>query len=534
MQVLASARRFYWYCILLGTFAYVHPVHASPPGTGWGLSFADEFSGKELDTMKWSYNYPWGQTSSNRAFTNPNQVGIDNGNLVITAIDQRDPTAPPGVTVNGQYFSLDYTSGAINTSAKLSFTEGYVEGRFQMPSTSGTWSTFSMLQSGWPPEIDIFEVPSVGTSYFAKYHYGADLAHHQLYTYPLNTTQQLSQGFHTFGVEWSPTYMKFYFDGVMQRQVTDTSAISQAQNMYLLINLAIGGWAENPPPGAVFPTTLQADWVHVWEKTATYPASTSWTQAGSGLWDTASSWSNGSPRLNTQTATFGAVSASDVMVDWSNSHTVGGVRLNSSTNYTLGNGNDESIMLANPSGTALIDATDASGGSPNIINARLELYNNVTIRSPNKTLLLNGVITGQNGLRIESGQIAVNGNVNYSAATTVTGGELIFNGDAILPGTASILGGTLQINSLSASMHNITGSSLLNAGNGSTATHLTADSIAVGSLNIASGAIVTINPVGSTGTLAASAQVESVPEPSILMLILSAAAGALMIKQLRK
>ena len=46
------------------------------------------------------------------------------------------------------------------------------------------------------------------------------------------------------------------------------------------------------------------------------------------------------------------------------------------------------------SGTALIDATGATGTSTNFLNCRLDLHDNVTIRSPSKPLIIGGAITG--------------------------------------------------------------------------------------------------------------------------------------------
>ncbi len=99
------------------------------------------------------------------------------------------------------------------------------------------------------------------------------------------------------------------------------------------------------------------------------------------------------------TATFGSVGAGSVTVDWTNSRTVGGVVFNSGVNYTLGSGGNDSLMLTNystsgVSGTALIDATGATGTSTNFLNCRLDLHDNVTIRSPSKPLIIGGAITG--------------------------------------------------------------------------------------------------------------------------------------------
>jgi autotransporter-associated beta strand protein len=185
----------------------------------------------------------------------------------------------------------------------------------------------------------------------------------------------------------------------------------------------------------------------------------------------------------------------------------------------------------NDADTAWIDATSASGASPNIIDARLDLHSNVTIRSPNKPLTINGEITGPGALRIESGQITLNGAASYNGATTVTGGALIMNGAVVSLGSASITGGSLQINSMSATMHDITGSGALIVGQGSTAAMLSADYIAVGTLTLAPGSRVTINPIPG-GPL--SSTLQPVPEPSTWSLLLLTAAGALLIGHRRK
>ena len=167
--------------------------------------------------------------------------------------------------------------------------------------------------------------------------------------------------------------MTFYCDGVAKYSTTNTTAISQCSAMYMIINLAVGGWPGDPLADATWPITYQVNWVRVWEKTGSFPSTAAWTKAGSGSWDDATAWSTASvPLLNTQTVTLGSVAATNVTVDWTNSHTVGGLILNSSVNYTLGSGN-ESLMLTSSSpitneqpnsNTVLIDAGERHGNRP--------------------------------------------------------------------------------------------------------------------------------------------------------------------------
>jgi autotransporter-associated beta strand protein len=418
------------FCFLLGALIFVPCVQASPPGSGWGLIFADEFSGTTLDTMKWNYNYPWGSTHNHDAYMLPENVTVSNGLLTETGNNQ-------------SYGGKPYTSGAINSNGKFNHQYGYYEARIKTSSTQGAWPAFWMLQDGWPPEIDILEVPinpSAGLTVYnnnCALHYssGGGNASHGSYYY---TGADTSAGFHTYGVDWQADHMTFYCDGAAKYTTYDTSAISQCSAMYMIINLAIGGWPGDPLPDATWPITYQVDWVRVWEKTGSYPSSTTWTNSSNGSWDTSSNWSNGSPQLSTQTATFGAVSAGFIQVSWSNSRTVGSVVLNSSTSYALGSSSG-SLMLASSSGTSVIDATGVSGSGVNYINARLDLYNNLILRSnPSKPLVINGGITGPGGLRIESGQIVLGAAASYNGATTVTGGSLTLTGNGGLGSTANV------------------------------------------------------------------------------------------------
>jgi autotransporter-associated beta strand protein len=399
------------------------------------LLYADEFGGSSVDTQKWVTQYPWGPTHNHDAYMLSKNLSVANGVLTETA---KRETAPDGKA---------FTSGVISTGYNLfTYTYGYAEASIKLPTTLGSWPAFWGLYTGWPPEADLMEFPVFTSNpnynqYNISYHYtnssGSAASYGPGLTDP-SYAGDLTTSFHTYGMEWTSTYIKFYFDGhQMGSTITDTSAISQMGYMYLILNYAVGGWPGTPdttqwPVGHT--DTTQVDWVRVWKNTSGYSSTTSWTLAGNGSWDTSSNWSSGSPQICTQTATFGTVAASNVTVDWSNSRTVGGLVLNSSVNYTLGSGSsNNSIMLTSATpitseqpntNTVLIDASSATGTSPNVINSRLELYNNVTIRSPNKPLTINGAITGLGSLRIDSGQITLNNSASYSGSTTIAGGTL--------------------------------------------------------------------------------------------------------------
>ena len=136
----------WWCCVAVGMTVFVRSVQAGPPGTGWGVIFADEFGGSTLDSMKWNYNYPWGATHNHDAYMLPQNVTVGNGLLTESAYNQ-------------SYGGKPYTSGAINSDGKFNYQYGYYEANLKTSSTQGAWPAFWMLQSGWPPEIDIMEAP---------------------------------------------------------------------------------------------------------------------------------------------------------------------------------------------------------------------------------------------------------------------------------------------------------------------------------------------------------------------------------------
>jgi beta-glucanase (GH16 family) len=254
----------------------IYAQDAPQGGTGtWSLIFSDEFDGSTLNSQKWLAQYPPhfpnnGLSHNHRAWINPDQSTVSDGKLIITALDEKDPNSTDGTNQWASsfgYLSFDYTSGAICTYDKFTCTTGFIEGRFKVPSTLGTWPAFWTLNAdkSWPPEIDILEIPADRKTHHYYYHYGSDWQNEKSWG-GTHTDVDKSEDFHTYGVEWGTNYMKFYFDGQIVKGFTNKSEVSQAKDMYLIINLAVGGWAGDPPSGAVFPCSLECDWIRVWKK----------------------------------------------------------------------------------------------------------------------------------------------------------------------------------------------------------------------------------------------------------------------------
>lgn len=230
----------------------------------WQLVFQDEFEGNQLDTSKWSKNYPWGNTHNHRAYTNQANVIVENGLLRIKAENQRHPDAPDGIQRDDfGWLSLDFTSGCVTTFGKFHIDHGYIEARLKMPPTRGFWPAFWTLGDGWPPEIDIMEfLSSVQTRFYTNYHWGEpEYGSHFVEHYG----PDLAADFHVFAVEWDSSHMTWYRDGSEIARF-NSSYCSQSVNQYILLNLAVGGWEEDPDGSTSWPGWYECDWVRVWQK----------------------------------------------------------------------------------------------------------------------------------------------------------------------------------------------------------------------------------------------------------------------------
>ena len=85
------------------------------------------------------------------------------------------------------------------------------------------------------------------------------------YTVP-NGTPNLAQAYHTYAVEWQSGQITFYVDDNLY--ATTSSATMPAndqweynQPFFLLLNVAVGGWAGQPDSTTVFPQRMLVDYV---------------------------------------------------------------------------------------------------------------------------------------------------------------------------------------------------------------------------------------------------------------------------------
>jgi beta-glucanase (GH16 family) len=269
-------------CLAVGALAFpllhaVSPASAAvlPAGSSGGanLVFDDEFDGSALNSSRWRTCSWWAdttcsiETNKELELYTPNNVSVGGGVLTLQA-RRETATAWNGKTYN-------YTSGMISSGGRsgsvapgFSYKYGYAEARVKVPAGKGLWPAFWTLPTdySWPPEIDVMEIlGDKPNQQEMHYHYldggGTHRGPGQAWVGP-----DFSAGWHTFGVDWQPSALVWYVDGVERWRFTDASAIT-SKPQYLLLNLAVGGnWPGSPDASTPFPSNYLVDYVRVWDR----------------------------------------------------------------------------------------------------------------------------------------------------------------------------------------------------------------------------------------------------------------------------
>jgi beta-glucanase (GH16 family) len=247
------------------------PAHQA----AWKLTWADEFDGSTLDRTKWKYETGFGKNGwGNRelqCYTEGDNIEVEGGVLRMTA-----------KKIGKGQARGDYTSARLNSL--FNFRYGRVEVRAKMPveKGSGLWPAIWMLGQnittvGWPKcgELDIMEYVSRKPNRIASaIHTQAN--NHTQGGHLTSHDQELSSAeeeFHVYGLEWTEAEVRFFVDD--HEHVILRFARPQDFNednwpfdkpQYLLLNLAVGGTLGGRVDDAVFPNSMEIDFVRVYQR----------------------------------------------------------------------------------------------------------------------------------------------------------------------------------------------------------------------------------------------------------------------------
>lgn len=237
----------------------VLPLAAKPPADGtWELAFQDDFDGTRLDPEVWqSQAGPSGHILSSRW---PENVEVKDGLLrLLTKQEERA----------GQ----QWTSG--NVWTKPQFGPGYYEARYRYGAAAGLNNAFWLWKvvpwkTGGLTEIDINEghYPNeINTN--IHYHRDHRGAHHfgnaKAFTYD---GLDLAKEFHTYGLQWTPSELIFYFDDQPIRTLPHN--IFVGEGMQVMFSSAVAKFA-GAVTDALDGTAMEVDWVKVYRRNEPWP-----------------------------------------------------------------------------------------------------------------------------------------------------------------------------------------------------------------------------------------------------------------------
>ena len=247
-----------------------------PDYPGYHLVWSDEFDGTSLNTSNWSYDIGngcpslcgWG--NSELEYYRSQNVSVSGGHLIIEARAQT-------------YGGSNSTSGKIHSENKQDFLYGKIEARIKLPKGAGMWPAFWMMPTdsvygGWAAsgEIDIMESANAMYIIGGTIHYGGAYPNDAYSGNTYSNGTDFSADYHIYSVEWEPTVMRWYVDGVLYSTKTSWWSSGGAypapfdQRFYIILNLAVGGnytgvynWQDVTTN---LPQQMLVDWVRVYQK----------------------------------------------------------------------------------------------------------------------------------------------------------------------------------------------------------------------------------------------------------------------------
>ncbi len=292
------------YAALDGTDNLDFPFPGYPPvgedAAEFTLAFADEFdTGDAPDPANWNIdqgygpdNFGWGNNEWQLYTDSPDNLRVEDGNLVITALCPVEPCGVRDGTI---------TSARITTLDKFNFKYGKVVARIKMPVGEGTWPAFWSLGAnfpdvGWPRsgEIDFVEVfnntyNSAAESVVAQktttsaMHWCDETrvpdpqancfpAGRIFVTEKLEWPDRLDEDFHIWESNWTADRVTVSIDGVEYFELEIDPQLMEEfrREFFLLLNVAMGGTLGSggePPQGdETFPQTMLVDFVRVYQR----------------------------------------------------------------------------------------------------------------------------------------------------------------------------------------------------------------------------------------------------------------------------
>ena len=227
---------------------------AGTPVEGYRLAWSDEFTGETLDLTKWDF-----RTDSKMWSTQlPANVKVANGVLKLELKKEE---------AKGK----QYTGAGV--IGKQAFRYGYYEASMKVPPGAGWHTSFWMMKhnasGGTGPSATAIELDAIENDSVHPLHYGVNThqwqGKHKAFGGKGVKTPDLSAAFHTFGCEFTPATVKYFFDGKLVQTVDATQFPHSDVNIWLTsIASALG--KTQAVDDAKLPATAEFEYVRFFEK----------------------------------------------------------------------------------------------------------------------------------------------------------------------------------------------------------------------------------------------------------------------------
>jgi beta-glucanase (GH16 family) len=252
-----------------------------------------------------------------------NTVSVDNGLLTLSDIPK------PSDVSSDQIGGLSRIAGQVETEGTFSQTYGYFEARIKMPAGSGEMGAFWLSGStGVSPQLDIAEMVANSPSTVVNTVWNSAEADNHW-----TDVANMTDGYHTYAVDWEPDHITWYFDGQQTFQVATPSNLHQP--LYLVASMTsgqAGSWEGTADPSSS--SQMKIDYIRAYD-------SNPYTTGGALTHQSSNDSTGSSPPAPTD-----------------------GASVSSSTNSSTSSDSAKSIASDNSSGSANI--IDVATGSPQI------------------------------------------------------------------------------------------------------------------------------------------------------------------------
>ncbi len=235
----------------------------SSASSKWKLvpEFSDEFDGLALNESKWWDHNPYWK-GRQPAWFDPSNVRLKDGMMELS-IRRTDPPA----NLQGQNYH-NLSTAAVQSVGTLLY--GYLECRAKIANatTVSAFWLYKTMPKEWT-ELDIFEIggptkDARSKSIFQTVHVfkNETVSQHAYLGHEVAAPFRPSEGFHVYGLDWTPDVIRYYVDGVKTHEGKN---VHWHQPLWVNFDIETHpDWFGVPKADEVF-GSFQVDYVRVWK-----------------------------------------------------------------------------------------------------------------------------------------------------------------------------------------------------------------------------------------------------------------------------